>query len=490
MALLTNAYKNPQANILFGPVSNKYTAKQIQDFVTTPGRTNDEILGRALAEGITADEVGSAMSGLDKNFNKNMDTYLTNKGITRELANTELPIVQGPVSVSPGRISVGSKDTVAGQMYDILQDPNNPLNVQATTYGEQFANRRGLLNSSIAASAAQDALYKNAQPIASQDASTNYDANKTNVGNRLTADMFNTDLTSRVGMFNAGTAKDMAINTQNRNVDQAINTQNRNVDQAINTQNRNMDYAIANMDAGNKLAIAQVQAAANDSGIMGDLGKSFMNLYQQTAADPNIAPEVKNQIYNTLKSQFEQVSSLLPSFESLGKKISFNSASNTGGTSFDETPAGAAGILTNGGTNTGTPSGGLGTAPKLKNAINKVNVLGYQPEPQTLASVASYERATGNKVDRSLVVPEQLVEDFKYQSKDGFTMSYMSTDGTVKTRNPGAYDFPALIKAAGVEKTKIGGLQDLFIPVQPPGSMRTDNPMFYVWNTDMLDKLK
>lgn len=470
MALLTqtSTYKNPQANILYGAATNKYTPQQIRDYIKAPGRTDEDVLGKALAEGVTAGEISNAMKDDPGYAPDKVDKYLAGRGITKELvpATTPIsaPVVTAPSPIRPNNITVRAKDTVAGQMHDILQDPNNPLNVQAITYGNEFANKRGLLNSSIAASATQDALYKNAQPIAAQDASTNYDSNKTNVGNKLTADMFNNDLTSRVGMFNAGTQKDIDINTQNRN----------------------MDLAIANMDAGNKLAIAQVQAAANDSGIMGDLGKSFMNLYQQTAADPNISPEVKNQIYNTLKSQFEQVSGLLPSFENAGKKISFNSASNTGGTSFDgTTPAGSGGLLT-GGTNTG----GLGETPKVKSAIDKVNVLGYKPEPQVMAGVAAYERATGNKVDRSLVVPEQLIEDFKYQSQNGFTTSYLSSDGTVKSRNFRAYDFPALIKAAGAESAGVGGLQKLFIPVHPPGSMRADNPMFYVWNTDMLGKLK
>ena len=58
MALL-NTYKNPQANILFGSGSGKYTAKQIQDFVNTPGRSDEEILGKALADGVSVDEINT-----------------------------------------------------------------------------------------------------------------------------------------------------------------------------------------------------------------------------------------------------------------------------------------------------------------------------------------------------------------------------------------------------------------------------------------------
>lgn len=468
MALLTSAniYKNPQANILYGSGSKKYTPQEIRNYIKAPGRTDDDILGKALAEGVSISEINAAMGNDPKYSMANIERHLSERGITKDLADPSagMPVAaKAPTPVTAGTINVGPKETVAGQLKDLLENPNNPLNVQAQTYGKQFANRRGLLNSSIAASATQDAMMKNAQPIASQDASTNYDATKSNVVNKLTADLFNTDTATRVDMFNAGTAKDLAINTQNRN----------------------MDYYIANMDADNKMAIAQVQAAANDSGIMGDLGKSFMNLYQQTAADPNISPEVKSQIFNTLKSQFEQVSGLLPSFQQIGKKLSFGSASNTGGTSFDETPAGNG--LLNGGTG-GTGTSGAGSAPKVKEAINKINILDYKPEPYILAGVAAYERATGNKVDRSLVVPEQLIEDFKYQSQLGFTQAYTSKDGTNKKRNYEAYNFPELLQRVGVKDTR--DLQTLFIPVHPPGTMRTDSPLFYVWNTDALSKIK
>lgn len=50
----------------------------------------------------------------------------------------------------------------------------SPLMQQAKTAGMKFANKRGLLNSSIAAEASQDAVIKNALPIASQDSQQEY----------------------------------------------------------------------------------------------------------------------------------------------------------------------------------------------------------------------------------------------------------------------------------------------------------------------------
>lgn len=58
-----------------------------------------------------------------------------------------------------------------------LMSQQSPLIKQARAQGVQAANRRGLLNSSIAAGASQNAAYAAALPIASQEASQVHQAN-------------------------------------------------------------------------------------------------------------------------------------------------------------------------------------------------------------------------------------------------------------------------------------------------------------------------
>lgn len=67
--------------------------------------------------------------------------------------------------------NVDANQTVAGQI-SALTDPNNPLNQQARTQALQAMSTRGIVNSSLAQSAAQDAVLKNALPIATADAAT------------------------------------------------------------------------------------------------------------------------------------------------------------------------------------------------------------------------------------------------------------------------------------------------------------------------------
>lgn len=70
-------------------------------------------------------------------------------------------------------------DTVQGQLTGLL-DTNSDYMKQAQTQAQQASNKRGLLNSSMAATAGQAAAIQSALPIAQQDAKTYADQNRAN----------------------------------------------------------------------------------------------------------------------------------------------------------------------------------------------------------------------------------------------------------------------------------------------------------------------
>jgi len=72
----------------------------------------------------------------------------------------EMPDIEG--------VETSESQTSAGRLNQMLQS-DSPLMQQAATQGEQAANRRGLLNSSMAAGASQGAMIERAQPFALQD---------------------------------------------------------------------------------------------------------------------------------------------------------------------------------------------------------------------------------------------------------------------------------------------------------------------------------
>ncbi len=426
------SYVDPRASILYGGGNDKITDDQIRAYIKTPGVTDKDIMAKALANNVSAAQVSRAMMDNPDFAQPNVDKFLSDQGVSKEQTAPQYSVPQAaaapaPVTFKP--ITVGTNDTVQGQLGSILSDPNNPLMVQASTAGKQYANKRGMLDSSIGAGAAESAMISAATPIAQQDASTNFTAKQQNSQGALSADTFNADTQSRTNMFNTGAAKDIFT---------------------------------ANMDTNNKLAIANIQAMANDSGIMGDLGKTYMGLYAQVAADQNMTPEVKTATLNNLQAQLQGLTGLLPSINSSAKALTFGKPADA-----------AAGSAA---TNTAT------TTDSSKYPAAAANKLGYQVEPSVLSQVANYERSTGTTVDRSRVAPEALAMDFKVMGMSPLQgVAYTASDGTNKMTNPStAYDTEALMKKYGVKYP--GELfEKMFVAVHPPGTMRADNPMFYVY---------
>ena len=72
-----------------------------------------------------------------------------------------------------------TKETVSGQMRGLLGS-ENPYIKEARQRGVEMANKRGLLNSSIAASAAEREAIKAALPMAQQDAGTYFQQGRAN----------------------------------------------------------------------------------------------------------------------------------------------------------------------------------------------------------------------------------------------------------------------------------------------------------------------
>ena len=103
-----------------------------------------------------------------------------------------------------------STDTVSGQMNTLLNEDSDYLKYAKRTAMET-SNRRGLLNSTIAAGAGVDAAMKSALPIAQQDAQTYNTANtnNTNWSNKFSENRQTTGLGMLRDKSQAGYAKDL-----------------------------------------------------------------------------------------------------------------------------------------------------------------------------------------------------------------------------------------------------------------------------------------
>lgn len=98
---------------------------------------------------------------------------------------------------------VTPQQTVQYQLNQILNS-NSPLLQGARTRGLQYANQRGLLNSSIAAQASEQAAIEAATRIAEQDAATYAGADSQTVDAANRAALQDASLGTNVSMFNVG----------------------------------------------------------------------------------------------------------------------------------------------------------------------------------------------------------------------------------------------------------------------------------------------
>lgn len=151
------------------------------------------------------------------------------KGIVGSAMSSALP--------TPGATqwSVSPDMTVQSQLKNVM-DQNSPLMQQAKTQGLQMANDRGLLNSSIAESAAMDSMYKAALPIAAADAATYAKSASENAGNA-------TNITNS----NTSAATSIATNAANNDTSRANTAANNATTVATNAANNETSRANAKL---------------------------------------------------------------------------------------------------------------------------------------------------------------------------------------------------------------------------------------------------
>jgi hypothetical protein len=125
--------------------------------------------------------------------------------------------------LNPNQLAQMTPATASGQLAGILGS-GSPLMQQAATQGNQSANARGLLNSSMGIQAAQNAMIQNASPLAQADANainsaSQFNASATNqtlgqnVQNQQATNQFNTQQANAVSTFNAGQQNESALKT-------------------------------------------------------------------------------------------------------------------------------------------------------------------------------------------------------------------------------------------------------------------------------------
>ncbi|GEK48429.1 hypothetical protein HPA02_27120 [Bisbaumannia pacifica] len=112
---------------------------------------------------------------------------------------------------SPGTGLIGSRAraTSTADHLNQLLGSNSPLMQRAATQGQQLANQRGLLNSSMAAGAAQGAMIDRALPVAQQDAQYQQQRGLNAQGHGFDMERMQQDYQNQLGLNEQGFGFDM-----------------------------------------------------------------------------------------------------------------------------------------------------------------------------------------------------------------------------------------------------------------------------------------
>jgi hypothetical protein len=219
--------------------------------------------------------------------------------------------------------------TVQGQLDSIIAK-DSPLMQRAAALGEMTANERGLINSSMAAGAAQTAVLDAATPIASADATMYGRAASQNASEANTTARFNADQSGQTGRFNTSqinASREFNANSQNQasqfNTELGFKSQLANQDVQLRTTLAQYDgqlrAAIANADASNKLQLTELDIQARtditnlegkwrlqiqSTASAGDAYRQMINSIGSVITDPNMDAGAKQAAINQLGGMF------------------------------------------------------------------------------------------------------------------------------------------------------------------------------------------
>lgn len=171
---------------------------------------------------------------------------------------------------TPTNWDVSQDQTVEGRING-LTDPNSAMNVKAATEATQTAAARGLVNSSLAVTAGQDAVLKNALPIAQQDANTYASSAQFNAGAKNSAAQFGAnaanvanltgaDINQRNYSAELGADTQLATNKATNDTQLAANKLT-NDTSVLNTKtNSDTQQFVANLNSATSLATSKLSA--------------------------------------------------------------------------------------------------------------------------------------------------------------------------------------------------------------------------------------
>lgn len=227
----------------------------------------------------------------------------------------------------PTKQVVGDKSTVQNQVANIVSS-GSPLNTLAETAANKQVARRGLLNSSMAVGAGQEAVLKSALPIAQQDAATYASTDAANANYANQAGQFNAAAQNATSQLNAQLGTQVSMSNANAGLQKQLaelqsNTQLSLADKDAATRkilqqmDANTKMDIAKLDIGSKEKLTQVEA---DNRQLLQTNISAANLYSQYVTNlANISTNDKMDAVAKQQAADNQLAALQAALRSIGE---------------------------------------------------------------------------------------------------------------------------------------------------------------------------
>ena len=193
------------------------------------------------------------------------------------------------------------RGTVAGQMRGLLAE-NSPYLQVARTGALQTAASRGLLNSSMAAGAGEEAAIKQALPIAQQDAQTYADIGKQNA-KAYSDSILNTQVAQLEHQKSLANAKITgALTTQE--AQKQFETQR--ISEAAQLQRQEIENAMKAVLHDDQLESAERQQLSQ---VIGSMGNEALGAVERILRDTNIEAGAKQAAIDAVMSNYRANSS-------------------------------------------------------------------------------------------------------------------------------------------------------------------------------------
>lgn len=322
--------------ITSGITGQTFNDQEVKEWMA--GKTDAQVAQRSAELGLNKDQISTALTigrGGDQwqqdptKVDQWVNDTATNgyqwadNGAIIAAARGNLPQTNMERIGTPSRWEVTPDQTVEGRINN-LTDPNNPIIQQARFRANAAMNDRGLLNSSIAATAADSAAYEAAIPIAQADAATTAKAASYNADqqNQFTLEGSRQGSQMDIARLNADTQKQLSV----------MDNANREKAAAITASNNTLIQTNSQASSAFNQAMAAVNNITNNA---------QMDANAKTQATANVWASLISQL-NVLGSvaglNLTQTLSFAnqPGFNAQGQYVGFNADGTTVGT---ETPA-------------------------------------------------------------------------------------------------------------------------------------------------------